>query len=53
MEYEIIETVGFDGKAVSHVIVNLGNGEFKSFPVDENNPEYTAVIAPREDADNG
>jgi hypothetical protein len=49
MEYEIIETVGFDGVAVSHVIVNLGNGEFKSFPVDEGNPEYVALTASTEE----
>jgi hypothetical protein len=25
-----------------HIIIDLGDGSFKSFPVDENNPEYMA-----------
>lgn len=28
----------------SHIIVDLGDGAFKSFPVDETNPEYISFI---------
>jgi len=36
-----IETLGVKQK---HIIVDLGDGAFKSFPVDENNPEYVAWL---------
>jgi hypothetical protein len=37
--YEII-TVESMGGPQEHVILDLGEGNFKSFPVDESNPEY-------------
>lgn len=27
-----------------HIIIDLGDGAFKSFPADENNPEYIAWL---------
>jgi hypothetical protein len=38
-----IETLGVKQK---HIIINLGDGAFKSFPADENNPEYMAWLNP-------
>lgn len=40
--YEIITVPGIDNTETQHVILDLGDGHFKSFPVDENNPEYVA-----------
>lgn len=40
MKYEEIEE---DGQ--KHIIIDLGDGSFKSFPADENNPEYLAFLA--------
>ena len=42
--YEII-TVETMGGSQDHVILDLGEGNFKSFPVDETNPEYAAFKA--------
>lgn len=39
MNYEEIE---IDGQ--KHIIIDLGDGAFKSFPADENNPEYAAFL---------
>jgi hypothetical protein len=39
MKYEKIEINGQE-----HIIIDLGDGAFKSFPVDENNPEYVAWL---------
>jgi hypothetical protein len=30
-----------------HIIMDLGDGAFKSFPADENNPEYIAWLNPQ------
>lgn len=27
-----------------HIIIDLGDGAFKSFPADENNPEYITFL---------
>jgi hypothetical protein len=32
-----------------HIIIDLGNGAFKSFPADESNPEYVAYLASLEE----
>jgi hypothetical protein len=40
--YEIITVTGMGDTETQHVILDLGDGSFKSFPVDENNPEYVA-----------
>ena len=42
MKYEEIEVIGVDGLTQKHIIIDLGEGAFKSFPADENNPEYMA-----------
>jgi len=34
-----------------HIIVDLGDGAFKSFPADESNPEYVAFLASLEATD--
>jgi hypothetical protein len=44
MKYEEIETETLEG-AQKHIIIDNGDGSFKSFPVDENNPEYIAFLA--------
>jgi hypothetical protein len=38
-----IETLGVKQK---HIIINLGDGAFKSFPADKNNLEYMAWLSP-------
>jgi hypothetical protein len=43
MEYEEIE-IEIMGETRKHIVVNLGNGSFKSFPADESNPEYVAFL---------
>ena len=45
MDYQEIEIEGLDGKQ-KHIIIDLGDGAFKSFPADENNPEYMAWLNP-------
>jgi hypothetical protein len=44
MEYKEIETE-FMGVAQKHIIIDNGDGSFKSFPADESNPEYVAFLA--------
>jgi hypothetical protein len=41
MNFEEIEIDGIAGKE-KHIILDLGDGAFKSFPVDLENPEYKA-----------
>jgi hypothetical protein len=43
MKYEEIELQTLGGKE-KHIIIDLGDGSFKSFPADENNPEYVAWL---------
>jgi hypothetical protein len=43
MIYEEIE-IEMSGKVTKHIILDLGDGVFKSFPADENNPEYVAWL---------
>ena len=40
MNYEEIE----DHKGNRHIIIDNGDGSFKSFPADESNPEYVAFL---------
>jgi hypothetical protein len=35
-----------------HIIIDNGDGSFKSFPADENNPEYIAFLAQLEEENN-
>jgi hypothetical protein len=44
MNYEEIE-VEVMGKTQKHIIIDNGDGSFKSFPADESNPEYVAFLA--------
>lgn len=50
MNYEEIETE-FMGVIQKHIIVDNGDGSFKSFPADENNPEYIAFLAQLEETE--
>jgi hypothetical protein len=43
MNYKEIEVETLGGKE-KHIIIDLGDGAFKSFPADENNPEYVAWL---------
>lgn len=44
MNYEEIELAGFDGLPKTHIVLDLGDGAFKSFPADPANPEYVAFL---------
>jgi hypothetical protein len=43
MDYQEIENE-FMGITQKHIIVDNGDGSFKSFPADESNPEYIAFL---------
>jgi hypothetical protein len=43
MTFEEIEIETLDG-IQKHIILDLGDGAFKSFPADEANPEYVAWL---------
>jgi hypothetical protein len=45
MNFQEIEIETLSGKQ-KHIIIDLGDGSFKSFPADENNPEYMAWLNP-------
>lgn len=45
MKYKEIEIVGLQGTPEKHIIIDNGDGSFKSFPADESNPEYIAFLA--------
>lgn len=49
MKYEQIEIESF-GELQKHIIIDLGDGAFKSFPADESNPEYVAFLEALEEA---
>lgn len=44
MNYEEIEVAGIDNTTQKHIVLDLGNGAFKSFPADPENPEYAAWL---------
>lgn len=44
MNYKEIEVDGIDGTTQKHIIIDLGDGAFKSFPADPANPEYVAFL---------
>lgn len=48
MIYEEVE-VELDGSR--HIIIDNGDGSFKSFPVDESNPEYIKFLASLEETE--
>jgi hypothetical protein len=43
VNFEEIEIETLDG-IQKHIILDLGDGAFKSFPADETNPEYVAWL---------
>jgi hypothetical protein len=43
MKYKEITYEGFEGTQ-KHIIIDNGDGSFKSFPADESNPEYIAFL---------
>jgi hypothetical protein len=51
MNYEEIETE-FMGVTQKHIIIDNGDGSFKSFSADETNPEYVAFLAQLEQETN-
>jgi hypothetical protein len=44
MNYKEIEVESM-GVTQKHIIIDNGDGSFKSFPADESNPEYIAFLA--------
>jgi hypothetical protein len=44
MKYEEIEIESREGTQ-KHIIIDNGDGSFKSFPADPENPEYVAFLA--------
>lgn len=45
MNYEEIEVVNeLAGTTQKHIMLNLADGSFKSFPADPANPEYVAFL---------
>lgn len=51
MNYEEIEVSGIMGTVQKHIVIDLGNGAFKSFPADPANPEYVAFLASLDSAE--
>jgi len=43
MNYQEIEVETLNGTQ-SHIVIDLGDGAFKSFPADPANPEYVAFL---------
>jgi hypothetical protein len=43
MNYKEIEVESYAGLQ-KHIIIDNGDGSFKSFPADESNPEYLAFL---------
>jgi hypothetical protein len=51
MNYEEVEVVNIDNTVQKHIIIDLGDGVFKSFPAYENNPEYILFLKELEEKD--
>jgi hypothetical protein len=51
MKYKEIETE-FLGVKTKHIVIDNGDGSFKSFPADESNPEYVAFLKQLEKGEN-
>ena len=43
MKYEEIE-IEVMGSIQKHIVIDNGDGSFKSFPANESNPEYVAFL---------
>jgi hypothetical protein len=50
MKYEEIEIETLEGTQ-KHIIIDNGDGSFKSFPADESNPEYIAFLTQLEESE--
>ena len=50
MNFQEIEVETLGGKE-KHIIIDLGDGSFKSFPADDNNPEYVAFLKQLEESE--
>lgn len=50
MNYQEIEVAGIDGTTQKHIVVDFGDGNFKSFPADPANLEYVAFLKQQEEA---
>ena len=44
MNYKEITVEGLEGTNQKHIIIDNGDGSFKSFPADRSNPEYLAFL---------
>lgn len=44
MNFQETETTNPDGTTQKHIIIDLGDGAFKSFPANPTNPEYVAFL---------
>ena len=44
-KYKILTITSFDGTTQQHIIKDNDNGNFTSFPLDENNPNYEEYLA--------
>ena len=44
MDYQELKVESLNGLQ-KHIIIDNGDGSFKSFPADESNPEYVAFLA--------
>ena len=45
MTHQEIEIANPDGTTQKHIIIDLGDGAFKSFPAEESNSEFVAFLA--------
>jgi hypothetical protein len=44
MNYQEIQVETIDGIKSKHIIIDNGDGSFKSFPADPENPEYVRFL---------
>jgi hypothetical protein len=44
MKYEEVQT-NYMGISQTHIVIDNEDGSFKTFPADEENPEYVAFLA--------
>jgi len=52
MKYEEIEiTNPLNDSVQKHIIIDNGDGSFKSFPADEKNPEYISFLKQLEESE--
>jgi hypothetical protein len=44
MTFEELETTNFNGETEKRIVIDFGDGNFKSFPAVKGNPEYDAWL---------